>query len=112
VIPGVAGVTGVSGVTGLSGVTAAARAFEGSAADGTGPASAAGFAAAVNRSMESLQAMQSDVDRLAVQAATGDLTDVHDYTIAATQARLTTELTVAVRNKAVEAFSEIMRMQA
>ncbi|GAB2693977.1 flagellar hook-basal body complex protein FliE [Thalassiella azotivora] len=111
-IAGVEGVAGVSGVTGLGGVTAAARALQNPPADGAGPASAAGFAAAVNRSMENLQAMQSDVDRLAVQAATGDLTDVHDYTIAATQARLTTELTVAVRNKAVEAFSEIMRLQA
>ena len=31
--------------------------------------------------------------------------------IAATQAQLATELTVAVRNKALESFNEIMRMQ-
>ena len=42
---------------------------------------------------------------------TGNATDVHDYMIAATQANLATELTVAVRNKAVEAFNDIMRMQ-
>ena len=34
-----------------------------------------------------------------------------EATIAATQASLATELTVAVRNKAVEAFNDIMRMQ-
>ena len=38
------------------------------------------------------------------------LTDVHDYVIAATQAQLATELTTTVRNKALDAFNEIMRM--
>ncbi len=47
---------------------------------------------------------------LSVKAATGDLDSIHDYTIAATEAQVATQLTVAVRNKAVEAFNEIMRM--
>jgi flagellar hook-basal body complex protein FliE len=72
----------------------------------------AGFAATLANGLDNLQAVQSKADDLAVQAATGTLTDVHDYMIAATEATLTTQLTVAVRNKALEAFSEIMRMQA
>jgi flagellar hook-basal body complex protein FliE len=48
----------------------------------------------------------------ATQAATGSLTDVHDYMIASAESGIATSLTVAVRNKAVEAFQEIMRMQA
>jgi len=45
-----------------------------------------------------------------VQAATGDLDALHDYTITATEAAVSTQLTTAVRNKALEAFQEIMRM--
>jgi flagellar hook-basal body complex protein FliE len=76
------------------------------------PSSGAGFAAELGRGLDWLQRTQSTADNLAVKAATGDLTDVHDYMIASTQASLATELTVAVRNKAVDAFNEIMRMQA
>lgn len=71
----------------------------------------AGFGDMLAKAVDSLSAAQSKADNLAVQAATGELTDIHDYTIAATEAGLATELTVAVRNKAVEAFNEIMRMQ-
>lgn len=81
----------------------------------TGPAEpaagSAGFGDMVTGAMESLDALHGSADSLAIQAATGDLTDVHEYTIAATQAELATQLTVAVRDKAVEAFTDIMRMQ-
>jgi flagellar hook-basal body complex protein FliE len=82
---------------------------------GTDQAGAAGgtnFAAALSNGLEQLQATQTKADDLAVKAATGSLTDVHDYMIASTEASLATQLTVAVRNKAIDAFNEIMRMQA
>jgi flagellar hook-basal body complex protein FliE len=56
--------------------------------------------------------MQSKSSDLAIKAVTGDLSDVHDYTIAATESAVAMELTATVRNRAVEAFNEIMRMQA
>jgi flagellar hook-basal body complex protein FliE len=61
--------------------------------------------------IDQLQGLHAKSDALAVQAATGDLQDIHDYMIASTQTSVATEMTVAVRNKAVEAFTEIMRMQ-
>ena len=70
-----------------------------------------GFANALGQGLQNLQQTQAHADDLAVQAATGDLTDVHDFMIASTQAQLATELTVTMRNKAIDAFNEIMRMQ-
>lgn len=50
-------------------------------------------------------------DSLSTDLATGQLTDVHELLGATAKAQLGVELTVAVRNRAVEAFQEIMRMQ-
>ena len=47
-----------------------------------------------------------------MQAVTGNLDDIHTATIASTRAAVTLELVAAVRNKGVDAFTEIMRMQA
>jgi flagellar hook-basal body complex protein FliE len=69
------------------------------------------FGAALTQGLERLEGLHDTSDALAVQAATGDLQDIHEYTIASNQAGIASELTVAVRNKAVEAFTEIMRMQ-
>jgi flagellar hook-basal body complex protein FliE len=82
------------------------------AAPGASGVGAAGkdFGDMVAGALKDLQAAQAQADRLAVDAATGRLTDVHDYMIAATEASLATELTVAVRNKAVDAFNQIMQM--
>jgi flagellar hook-basal body complex protein FliE len=68
------------------------------------------FGQTLTKALDGLQGAQAKADHLAVGAATGDLTNVHDYMIAATEASLATELTVAVRNKAVEAFNQIMNM--
>jgi flagellar hook-basal body complex protein FliE len=79
---------------------------------GTGSTGGGDFASAMSNGLDQLQQLQSTSDNLAVQAATGSLTDVSQYMVASTQASLATQLTVAIRNKAVDAFNEIMRMQA
>lgn len=73
-------------------------------------ASGVDFAGMLSGGIERLQGVQEKADTLAVQAASGDLSQLHDYTIAATEANVTTQLTTAVRNKALESFLEIMRM--
>ena len=79
----------------------------------TGTASGAagdGFGEMVTKALDNVNAQQTKADGLAQQAAVGQLQDPHEYMIAATEASLSTELTVAIRNKAVEAFNDIMRM--
>jgi flagellar hook-basal body complex protein FliE len=94
-------VAGTAGVSGAAGATGAAGAAGSSGAD---------FASILSGGLDRLQAVHDRADSLAVQAATGNLSNLHDYTIAATEAQVTTQLTAAVRNKALEAFTEIMRM--
>jgi flagellar hook-basal body complex protein FliE len=78
---------------------------------GAAAPAASGFADSIAGALDHLNQLHTTADGLAQQAAVGSLEDVHDYTIAATEANLATELTVAVRNKAVEAFNSIMQMQ-
>jgi flagellar hook-basal body complex protein FliE len=73
-------------------------------------ARSADFAGAVGQSLSGLEQLDRTAAGKAVQAATGDLGDVQDYVIAATQAQLATQLTTTVRNKAIDSFNEIMRM--
>jgi flagellar hook-basal body complex protein FliE len=93
--PSVGNVGGVDGVDKASSIAGAA-----------GP----DFGQILSQGIENLQNVHDRADSLAVQAATGDLTAIHDYTITATEAAVATQLTTAVRNKALEAFQEIMRM--
>ena len=97
--PGAGGAAGAAGTIGGVGATPAATGAGG------------GFGDVVVKALDGLQAVQGNADSLAVKAATGDLTDVHNYTIAATEASLQTEMTVAVRDRAVAAFNQIMAMQ-
>jgi flagellar hook-basal body complex protein FliE len=102
----IAAIGAIGSIAPTSGVSAT------SAAGGASGAGGVDFATQLGQGLENLQGMQNKADGLAVQAATGSLTDVHDYMIASSEASLATELTVAVRNKALDAFNEIMRMQA
>ena len=93
----------------LSGVTATPAVNPASATDGTGGAA---FGNALTGAVDNLQQLQGTSDKLAIQAVTGNLDDIHNATLASTRAQVTMELVAGVRNKAVDAFNEIMRMQA
>ena len=101
----------ISAISGLGAISpVASTAGTAGTAATTGPN--ADFAGMLSKGLESVQATQTNADNLAVQVANGTLSDPAQYTMAATEASLGLQLTMAIRNKAVEAFQEIMRMQA
>jgi flagellar hook-basal body complex protein FliE len=101
-VSGLSGIGAVSGVGGVGGA-ASTKAVSGPNSD---------FASMLSKGLQSVQASQDKASDLSVQVANGTLQDPAQYTMAATEASLGLQLTMAVRNKAVEAFQEIMRMQA
>jgi flagellar hook-basal body complex protein FliE len=108
-IPAIPAISGLSGITSTTPLGPAAGTEPSS---GAAASSGTGFASVLNKGIESLQSTQNTADSLAVQAATGDLTDISRYTVAATQASLATDLAATLRTKAVDSFNEIMGMQA
>lgn len=59
-----------------------------------------------------------EVNRLQIEAedykkllATGEIDNLHDVMIAAEKANISLQLTMSIRNKVVDAYREIMRMQ-
>ncbi len=82
----------------------------GQGTNATSGTSGTGFADMISNAMDSVQAAQQNADGLAAQAATGGLSDVQDYLIASTQASIDTQITAAVRDKALQAFQSIMGM--
>ena len=103
-IGGLGAVGGAAPVTGTGAAGAAGTASKAGAASGE-------FGSSITQALDDLDRLHGTADEFVSQAATGELESVTDYLVAATEAQLATQVTVAVRNKAVEAFNDIMRMQ-
>lgn len=69
------------------------------------------FAEALKNSISDVNQKQVAADRAAEQVATGDSKNLHEAMIKMEEADISLRLMVQVRNKAVEAYQEIMRMQ-
>lgn len=99
---GVAGVSGISGASGTSGV----------AAVGTGSGSGSGgFGSMLTNAISSLNASENTASTDSVALATGQASDVTSVVSDVEKASLEMQLAVQVRDKAVDAYEEIMRMQ-
>jgi flagellar hook-basal body complex protein FliE len=70
-----------------------------------------GFGELLKEGMSKLQGLQSEAERQSRQLIAGEPVELHRVVLAGEQAALAFELTMAIRNKAVEAYQEVMRMQ-
>lgn len=69
------------------------------------------FAAFLNQALDKVNRQQMNEQNLTDKFVSGELKDVHTLEIASQKASLGLQLTVQVRNKVIEAYQEVMRMQ-
>lgn len=100
-IGAVPGISGISSITGSRSVTGDGNT---GVADGT-------FAGKVGNALQSVSNTEKAADLMAQDVAAGGDTPVHELMVATTKATLTVDMLVQVRNRAVEAYQEVMRMQ-
>lgn len=61
--------------------------------------------------LKSANNLQNNYEEMTYRSIIGEDVDLHDIVIAGEKAKLSLELTLQIRNKALEAYQEIMRMQ-
>ncbi len=84
------------------------------AAYGAVPASApagGGFSDQLLRALEKVDSLQQVSNDLTDGMVSGKVTEVHDVMVAARESQLAFELLLEVRNKLLEGYQEIMRVQ-
>lgn len=68
------------------------------------------FAQTLADALQEVNQMQLDAEKAALQLATGQA-ELHQVMLTAEKANISLQLTLAIRNKLLEAYNEIMRMQ-
>jgi len=61
--------------------------------------------------LDEVNKLQKDADNYTKLLALGQVENIHDVTIASEKAKIALQMTLTVRNKVVDAYKEIMRMQ-
>ena len=76
----------------------------------SGKADSKSFSEYLKDGINDVNASHKVADHMATELATGKSGNIHETMLAATKAELSFNLMVQIRNKALEAYSEIMRM--
>jgi len=69
------------------------------------------FTDQLQKAIGEVDALQTRRDDMVEQMVRGEVSEVHDVMIAAKEAQLAFELLLEVRNKLLEGYQELMRMQ-
>ncbi|MGE5588577.1 MAG: flagellar hook-basal body complex protein FliE [Clostridia bacterium] len=69
------------------------------------------FKEMLDDAIDTVNNLQRNADRLTQKLATGELKDLHQVMIAVEEVNVALQLTMQIRNKIVEAYQEVMRMQ-
>ncbi|MCM3652647.1 flagellar hook-basal body complex protein FliE [Metabacillus litoralis] len=69
------------------------------------------FSETLKQAIEQVNQSQIESDNMTEALATGKNVELHDVMITAQKASVTMSLAIEVRNKAIEAYQEMMRMQ-
>ena len=69
------------------------------------------FGDILKTAIKKVDELQKQADRSAVALATGDIQNLHQVMIDAEKAEIALQFTIQLRNKVLEAYQEIMRMQ-
>ncbi|MBU9714558.1 flagellar hook-basal body complex protein FliE [Evansella tamaricis] len=69
------------------------------------------FKQMLNEAITNVNQKQLDSQKMTEKLVRGEDIDLHDVMITAQKASITLQTTVEVRNKVVEAYQEVMRMQ-
>ena len=77
----------------------------------TTPEPKASFGQQLAKALENVQDLQTQREQITDDMVTGKVTEVHDVMIAAKESELAFQLLVEVRNKLLEGYQELMRMQ-
>lgn len=100
-----------SGIAGISGLSGSSLGGVGSALSSGSGSGSGGFGSVLTSAISSLNASQNTASSDSVALATGQASDVTSVVTDIEKANLEMQLAVQVRNKAVDAYEEIMRMQ-
>jgi len=65
----------------------------------------------LKNALDSVNQLQLDSEQIGIDFAAGKTDNIHEVMIAGEKAEIALQLTMQIRNKVVEAYNEIMRMQ-